>query len=148
MFVNRNSRLSILRTVINPLCSLRPRVNKSLKCAGDRMDTRPCSCDQRPESDTAYTCTGCRHRDRNHCPSGADRLIETCQTNGQRHGPPDKRARRRPANRFLLKGLPQLPSAQPTLMREAASGTSRRSWLKSVLAPGAKVRTGAFIVQL
>ena len=112
------------------------------------MDTRPCRCRKQHPNPAARTRAGDRYGNGNYRSVGADRDFEACGTQTGRRGAAIRHTRGRAANRFLLKYWLQLPSAQPTLMREAASGTSRRSWLKSDFAPGANVRTGAFIVQL
>ncbi len=136
---------------INPLCSLPPKVNGALTLGHvhvahpDRC-CRDSRCGQR-------TCPGEgdgkreRHRD---CCRIDQSVAITARTGSEPSGPAGEPACGRPFDRILLIacGRQLLPRAQLTLIREAASGTSRRNWLKSVFAPGASVRTGAFMVQL
>jgi len=136
---------------INPLCGLPPKVNGALtlghvhaahsdRCCRDSRRgrrTRPSEGDGKRE----------RHRD---CRRIDQSVAITARTGSEPSGPAGEPACRRPFDRILLIacGRQLLPRAQLTLIREAASGTSRRNWLKSVFAPGASVRTGAFMVQL
>lgn len=136
---------------INPLCGLPSKVNGALTLGHDHA-AHPDRCcrDNRPGR---HTCPGEgdgkreRHRD---CRRIDQSVAITARAGSEPNGPAGEPTCGRPADRILLIacGRQPLPSAQLTLIREAASGTSRRNWLKSVFAPGASVRTGAFMVQL